>query len=49
MVEHMRLNEALTLDEQRQVARGKAPTTVKNEMLVRRRFAAWYGDVQLRQ
>ncbi len=48
MPEHQRLTAAVEdyLDHRR--AKGRARTTVDNEAFVLRRFAAWYGDVQMR-
>lgn len=47
MAVHMRLGEALEA-YLRHRETTCARTTVKNEAIVLRRFAAWYGDVQLR-
>lgn len=47
MTQHPRLFE--TVEEYLRFRRGRcSPTTVKNEEFVLRRFAQWYGDVQLR-
>jgi len=46
--EHKRLAEAIEGYERWREAKGKARTTVQNEMYVLRRFALWYGDVQIR-
>jgi site-specific recombinase XerD len=48
MAEHKRLSEAVEDYERHRRARNIAAGTRKNEMYVLRRFAAWYGDVQVR-
>ncbi len=48
MPEYKRLEEAVEDYVRYRRARGKADATVTNEGYVLRRFAAWYGDVQLR-
>lgn len=46
MPDHKRLAEAIEGYEQWRETKGKARTTVQNEMYVLRRFALWYGNVQ---
>ena len=46
--EYKRLGEAVEDYIRHRRARGKASTTVTNETYVLRRFATWYGDVQMR-
>jgi hypothetical protein len=48
MAEHKRLSEAIEDYERHRRARNIAASIRKNEMYVLRRFAAWYGDVQVR-
>ncbi len=48
MPEHKRPAEAIDDYERHRLARGKAASTVINEMYVLRRFLAWYTDVQMR-
>jgi integrase len=48
MPEYKRLEDAVEDYVRHRRVRGKAVTTVTNETYVLRRFAAWYGDVQMR-